>query len=87
MENVSKYSFVYATTGNEWQQPSDNSWKPPLPNHFRLDVDVGFDNIRNRLSVGVVVRDAQGLVCGAQACSIRHPGLLQVRSLFQFVVV
>lgn len=54
-----------------------HSWEPLLPNHFRLDVDAGFDNVRNRFSVGVMVRDAQVLVRGAQACLIRHPGFVK----------
>ncbi|XP_073051243.1 uncharacterized protein [Primulina eburnea] len=50
------------------------TWAPPMNSQYRLDVDAGFDSIRDKYSVGMVVRDAQGRVRGAKACPIRFPG-------------
>lgn len=52
----------------------DRGWKPPIPSHFRLDVDAGYDLQLNRFSVAAVIRDSQGLVCIAKSISIRNPG-------------
>lgn len=57
------------------QAPPEQVWKPPLTNHLRLDVDMGFDVHMHRFSIGVVVRDSQGIVRGASACIIRYPRL------------
>lgn len=56
------------------QQLLENSWTSPHLNHFRLDVDVGFDSISNKYSVQIVIRDDQGRLCGDKACIIRNPG-------------
>lgn len=41
-----------------------------MHNMLRLDVDAGFDDIRNRFSVGAVIRDSFGSVRVASACVI-----------------
>lgn len=35
-------------------------------------MDAGFDDHKNKFSVGIVVRDFKGQVRGASACNIRH---------------
>ncbi|XP_073042009.1 uncharacterized protein [Primulina eburnea] len=49
----------------------DHVWHPPVPNQLRLDVDAGCCEIRNKFSVGVVLRNSAGGVVGAKACLIR----------------
>lgn len=43
-------------------------------NHFRVEVDAGFDVKKNAFSFGVVVRDDCGKLVEAEARVIRHPG-------------
>ncbi|XP_073298281.1 uncharacterized protein [Primulina huaijiensis] len=50
---------------------TDHVWHPPLPNQLRLDVDAGCCQLRNKFSVGVVLRNSVGGVVGAKACLIR----------------
>lgn len=37
-------------------------------------MDAGFDIMRNKFSVGAIIRDSEGLTIGAHALSIRNPG-------------
>lgn len=60
---------------------SDQSWSPPPFNHFRLDVDAAFDSFNNKYSVGVVICDYQGLLCGAKANLIRNSGYVEGEEL------
>lgn len=41
-----------------------------------LNVDVGFDEVIGRYSVGAVIRDHDGIVCAASARGIRFPGFI-----------
>lgn len=50
----------------------DRGWKAPEILQLRLDVDDGFDEGRNLLSEGAVVRDHLGVVVGAKATLHRH---------------
>lgn len=50
-------------------------------NHYRVDVDAGFDGARNAYSVGTVIRDHLGHVVGAKAQVIRHPGIVKCAEL------
>lgn len=56
------------------QMKTASPWIPPAPNLFRLDVDAGFDILRNKFSVGAIIRDSEGLTRGAHAICIRNPG-------------
>lgn len=60
--------------GDTRQMKAAISWIPPAPNLFRLDVDAGFDIMRNKFSVGAIIRDSEGLIRGAHALNIRNPG-------------
>lgn len=53
---------------------SDMYWKPPLTNHFRLDVDAGFDEIQYQFSVGTVIRNFKWAALGPTTQIIRQPG-------------
>lgn len=57
--------------------PMSNIYRDPRghrhPLHFRLDVDASFDINHNKFSMGVIVRDALGRVCGTQTYKIRNP--------------
>ncbi|XP_073023413.1 uncharacterized protein [Primulina eburnea] len=74
MENFRKYSLAVSSGNNDAQISLEDKWVPPLPNYFRLDVDAGFDIRNNKFSVGAVVRNTLGQVCGAHASPIRYPG-------------
>ncbi|XP_073041972.1 uncharacterized protein [Primulina eburnea] len=56
------------------QTSTDHLWKPPSPNLLRLDVDAGFDTMRNKFSVGAIIRDSRGVTRGAHALIICNPG-------------
>ncbi|XP_075498859.1 uncharacterized protein LOC142537187 [Primulina tabacum] len=86
MENFRKYILVASSGNNDAQIFLEDKWVPPLPDYFRLDVDADFDIRNNKFSVGAVVRNTLGQVCGVQASPIRYPGsvtcaeLLTIRS-------
>ncbi|XP_073291059.1 uncharacterized protein [Primulina huaijiensis] len=81
MENFRKYSLDGSSGNNDAQIFMEEKWVPPLPNYFRLDVDASFDIINNKFSVGAVVRNTMGKVCGAQASPIRCLGSVNCAEL------
>lgn len=73
--------------------------KPP-PGHFKLHVDVGFDEANGCFSVGGMIRDHSEYLQAASTRGIRHPGsvlfveltvfyglLLAIQACFEHVLV
>lgn len=40
------------------------NWIPPIQNHFRVDVDAGFDVKRNAFSIEAIICDYLGKLVG-----------------------
>ncbi|XP_073129001.1 uncharacterized protein [Henckelia pumila] len=59
---------------------SNSRWVKPPSGHFRLDVDAGFDDIKGRFSVGIIIRDCNGEIIAAQVSPIRNPDSLEAIS-------
>lgn len=65
-KSVSVYKEMYETASN-------TVWRPTPLDHFRVDVDAGFDDDKGFYTVGAVIRDSQGVLVAALASPIRNP--------------
>lgn len=75
-DNIKQSKLTEDFGGSVGKQTLAQVWIPPTSDFFRLKVDAGFDINRNIFSVGIVVHNGQGRVCGAQGFTILHPGLV-----------
>lgn len=50
---------------------SKSRWEPPNIGHGRLDIDVGFDESKGKLSIGAIIRDHSGQLVAASSRNIR----------------
>ena len=65
-------------SNKEVPNPSGVQWRAPLPGWYKANWDVGIDKANERMGVGVVVRNSEGLIMGSK--SIMKPGLLDPTS-------
>ncbi|XP_073120688.1 uncharacterized protein [Henckelia pumila] len=49
-------------------------WVKPPAGHFRLDVDVGFNEDKGKFSIGAIIQDDFGKIITAKESPIRNPG-------------
>lgn len=63
------------------------SWSKLSPGDFMLNVDTGHDEVIGSFSVGVVIREHDGIVRAASTCGIRCSGsVLYANSMLFFMV-
>ena len=60
-------------TTDETHGQNHPRWRAPVMGWYKANWDVGIDRANERLGVGIVVRNSEGLVMGAK--SITKPGL------------
>lgn len=74
----------------EDQNPQEQVWVLPVMNQWSLNVDTSFDTVKQKYSVGAVIRNSMGLIRGALTCVIRNHGsvtraeLLAIRQGMEF---
>ena len=66
------------TSNKETPNPSSGQWQAPLTGWYKANWDVGIDKANERMGVGIVVRNSEGLIMGLK--SITKSGLLDPTS-------
>ncbi|XP_060675448.1 uncharacterized protein LOC132804961 [Ziziphus jujuba] len=70
----------------------DHCWLPPQPDSLKINVDASVKKETGKFGVGVVVRNASGILMGAPAepfeasWSVKHAELIAIREALRFCI-